>query len=122
MLNDISGRKVVNLRMSGAQLRVVPEEDDANDDADVDDLDMVASQSAPSVEPKGDPIVLQELPEKTPNRRVFVSHGSDKTIVDQLKDMLTFGKYEPVIAVEHETTSKPVPDKVMDEMRTCTAG
>ena len=34
--------------------------------------------------------------DKAPNRRVFISHGNKTTIVEQLKDMLTFGKYEPV--------------------------
>src|SRR4029077_8929985 len=33
----------------------------------------------------------------------------------------TFGSFQPVISVEHETVSKPVPDKVMDEMRSCSA-
>jgi predicted nucleotide-binding protein len=53
---------------------------------------------------------------------VFVTHGSDRKIVEQLKGMLEFGEFEPVIAVERETTSKPVPDKVLDEMRSCGAG
>ena len=39
-----------------------------------------------------------------------------------LKELLVFGKFEPVVAEEHETISKPVPDKVMDDMRACFAG
>jgi predicted nucleotide-binding protein len=119
LLNDINGRKVVNLRASGAHLRVVPDENEEHDD-DGNNEDMTASQLAPE-EPKGDPATVTAIvPEK--NRRVFISHGNNKMIVEQLKDMLTFGKYEPVIAVERETTSKPVPEKVMDEMRTCANG
>jgi predicted nucleotide-binding protein len=34
---------------------------------------------------------------------------------------VAFGKFEPVIAQERESTAKPVPDKVMDEMRGCSA-
>jgi hypothetical protein len=30
--------------------------------------------------------------------------------------------YEPVVSVETETTSKPVPVKVLDDMRSCAAG
>jgi hypothetical protein len=121
MLGEINGRKVVNLRGTGTRLRAVPDVHEAGG-VDVDHLEVDASQSAPT-EPKGDPTILP-VPqvEKAQNRRVFVTHGSNKTIVTQLKDMLTFGEFEPVISVERETTSKPVPDKVMDDMRTCGAG
>jgi predicted nucleotide-binding protein len=57
-----------------------------------------------------------------PIRTVFITHGKNTKIVEQLKDLLTFGKFEPVVAQEHETTSKPVPEKVMEDMRSCAAG
>jgi predicted nucleotide-binding protein len=66
------------------------------------------------------PAELVAKPTKT--ARVFITHGKNKKIVDQLKDLLTFGKFEPVVAEEHEATSKPVPDKVMEDMRSCSAG
>jgi predicted nucleotide-binding protein len=53
--------------------------------------------------------------------RVFVTHGSNKEIVEQIKDILTFGKFEPVVSVQMESTAKPVPDKVMGDMRGCYA-
>jgi hypothetical protein len=56
------------------------------------------------------------------NRRVFISHGKNKKVVTQLKELLSYGDFEPVVSVERETTSKPVPDKVMDDMRSCGAG
>ena len=55
------------------------------------------------------------------NNRVFITHGKNRQIVTQLKELLTFGKLVPVVAEDHETVSKPVPDKVLDEMRTCYA-
>lgn len=55
------------------------------------------------------------------NRRVFITHGKNQEIVQQLKELLHFGDFDPVVAVEHETTSKPVPKKVLDDMRTCSA-
>ena len=55
------------------------------------------------------------------NNKVFITHGSNKQILEQVKEIVTFGKFEPVVAVEHETVSKPVPDKVMDDMRQCSA-
>lgn len=57
-----------------------------------------------------------------PNRRVFISHGSNHRVVNQLKELLGFGDFEPIIAVERESVSKPVPQKVMDDMRSAAAG
>ncbi len=54
--------------------------------------------------------------------QVFITHGKNKKILGQLKDIVTFGKFMPVVAEEHETPSKPVPEKVMDDMRSCFAG
>lgn len=55
------------------------------------------------------------------NRRVFVTHGENGRILSQVKELLAYGKLEPVVAMEHETAAKPVPKKVMDDMRTCGA-
>ena len=57
-----------------------------------------------------------------PNNRVFISHGQNHDIADQLKQMVKYGKLEPVLAVEEETVSRPVTHKIMDAMRTCFAG
>jgi predicted nucleotide-binding protein len=56
------------------------------------------------------------------NKRVFVTHGKNAAIVGQLKELLSFGGFIPVVSEENETVSKPVPDKVMDDMRSCGAG
>ncbi|MDP4119980.1 MAG: nucleotide-binding protein [Bacillota bacterium] len=56
------------------------------------------------------------------NNNVFVSHGKNKQMVDQLKQLLEFGNFSPVISVERETTAIPVPDKVFNDMRACSAG
>jgi hypothetical protein len=56
------------------------------------------------------------------NRRVFVTHGRNRQIVDQLKELLMFGKFEPIVSVDREATAVPLPDKVMNDMRSCGAG
>ena len=53
--------------------------------------------------------------------RVFITHGKNNAILEQVKELVAYGKFEPVVAMEHETVAKPVPKKVMDEMRTCKA-
>jgi predicted nucleotide-binding protein len=54
--------------------------------------------------------------------RVFISHGKQRAIVDQIKELLAFGSFEPVVSVERETTAVPVPEKVFEDMRSCGAG
>jgi len=56
------------------------------------------------------------------NRRVFVTHGKNRKIVEQLKELLTFGTFEPIVSVEREAVAVPLPDKVMADMRSCGAG
>jgi hypothetical protein len=53
--------------------------------------------------------------------KVFISHGKNKKIVDQLKEILTFGQFEVIVSVEKESTAIPVPEKVFADMRECNA-
>ncbi len=53
--------------------------------------------------------------------RVFITHGNNEKILSQVKELVAYGKYEPVVAIEQETAAKPVPQKVMDGMRACKA-
>jgi predicted nucleotide-binding protein len=41
--------------------------------------------------------------------------------VTQIKELLTFGNFDPVVSVERETTAIPVPEKVFEDMRSCGA-
>ena len=54
--------------------------------------------------------------------RVFISHGKQKSIVVQIKELLEFGNFDPVVSVEREATAIPVPEKVFEDMRSCGAG
>lgn len=70
----------------------------------------------------GQPVLTQTFSSAARNRKVFISHGKSKRVVDQLKELLTFGDFDPVVTVERESVSKPVPAKVLDDMRMCAAG
>jgi predicted nucleotide-binding protein len=75
----------------------------------------VSSQAAPSrvdSQPAFDP----------KNNRVFISHGKQKTIALQIKELLSFGNFDPVVSVDREATAIPVPEKVFEDMRSCGAG
>jgi predicted nucleotide-binding protein len=54
-------------------------------------------------------------------KRVFVTHGKNKAFVEPIKKYLHFGELEAVVAVERQSVSEPVPDKVMNDMRSCGA-
>ncbi len=56
------------------------------------------------------------------NNRVFISHGKQRSVATQIKELLAFGNYEPVVSVERESTAIPVPEKVFEDMRSCGAG
>lgn len=85
---------------------------------DEQDIDIVENIDPTNLSKKQVP----EKPSETAvNNRVYISHGKNRKIVDQLKPILEFGKFKPVISVEQETTAKPVPEKVFDDMRSCSA-
>lgn len=54
-------------------------------------------------------------------RRVFITHGRNQKILTQIEKIVRHGGFEPVIAKNNETAAKPVPDKVLDDMRSCQA-
>lgn len=54
-------------------------------------------------------------------RRVFITHGKNKEFVDPIRQLLTFGEMEAVVSVEKQSVSQPVPEKVMNDMRSCGA-
>lgn len=54
--------------------------------------------------------------------RVYISHGKgSQIIVGQIKELLSYGQMIPVVSIENETTAISVPDKIFDDMRSCTA-
>jgi len=118
-IKEINGQEYVNLDGTRPMALVTSittkGEPEAFDDEDV----------APSVEVSlgGHTPAAPKLANNiSTNKRVFVSHGKNGAIVEQIKELLTFGGFEPIVSVEKESVSKPVPDKVMDDMRSCGAG
>lgn len=55
------------------------------------------------------------------NKKVYVTHGKNTSLVDSIKKLLGFSEMEPIVSVERATVSKPIPEKVMDDMRSCRA-
>jgi predicted nucleotide-binding protein len=51
--------------------------------------------------------------------RVYVTHGKNTQFVELVKKFIRFAKLEPIVTAERQSVAKPVPDKVMDDMRSC---
>jgi predicted nucleotide-binding protein len=65
-----------------------------------------------------------EVPAEVPAKplRVFIAHGRNMAIVEQVQTVLELADIESEIAEEEETTAIPVPEKVFEAMRRCSAG
>ncbi len=74
---------------------------------------------APATVPKRTELASAIIDQR--RRRVFITHGKNRDLVDPIKKLLEYGELEPIVAVERQSVSKPVPEKVMDEMRNCGA-
>lgn len=64
----------------------------------------------------------QTLAQADKTLRVFISHGKNKELVEQVSTILDLADIAYEIAVEEETTAIPVPEKVLSSMRRCSAG
>jgi hypothetical protein len=100
------------------QPRPVRMDADADTGETVDELDETKSTGTPAPKPP----VPAKLTTETDEFKVFISHGKNMAIVDQVKDVLELYDIDYEIAVEEETTAIPVPTKVMASMRRCQAG
>lgn len=55
------------------------------------------------------------------NNKVFITHGKNTKIMEQISKLVALGGFEPIVSMHRETAAKPVPAKVMDDMRACSA-
>ena len=114
-IQEIKGNSYIDLDTAIPIKVVPPREEEVNGGSEVGSQEDDASQDENT-----NNVSQLNMPPQV-NNRVFITHGKNKDIVSQLKELLTFGSFEPVVSVETETVSKPVPDKVMDAMRSCYA-
>ena len=57
----------------------------------------------------------------TGDLRVFISHGKNTELVEQVETMLGLADIASEVAIKEETAAIPVPDKVFNAMKRCTA-
>lgn len=76
-------------------------------------------ENAPEVESRraAGAVSGQSIAPEAPNNRVFITHGKNHEILDQIKEVVELGGFVPVISTRTETAAKPIPEKVLDDMR-----
>jgi len=65
--------------------------------------------------------ITEEVREPIAKPRIFISHGKNMDVVEQIKTMVELGDLKYEIAEEEETGAIPVPEKVLAAMRRCSA-
>jgi hypothetical protein len=76
--------------------------------------------SAPAL-PAPDPAKPNESSRATEDLRVFISHGKNTDLVEQVETMLGLADVPSEVAVKEETAAIPVPEKVFSAMKRCSA-
>jgi hypothetical protein len=82
----------------------------------------VAPDDAGGVGIETDGSVASPQEAQEPSASNSAVHLLQRAIVNQIKELLTFGSFEPVVSIERESTAIPVPEKVFEDMRACAAG
>ena len=115
LLREIKGKQFVDLtRFTPAPAPTAGQSVEAEK---VDESETRGEKSTPQVTLI--PVAAQATPQLT--RRVFITHGKDKSFLEPIKKLLGFSEMIPVISVEKQSVSTLVSDKVMDDMRSCSA-
>lgn len=129
-IEEIKGKLYVSLKGSSAPLTTTRREDPAVDPGDEEeggavDADVASSRTdariPSSVQQARQTSLASAIAEDERRRKVFITHGKSRDLVDPIKKLLEYGELTPVVSVERQSVSKPVPEKVMDDMRACGA-
>jgi predicted nucleotide-binding protein len=121
LVEEIKGKKYADLSGTGTPTAAVVEEHNDTQEETAEQNGHAHASEATSAIPLRPAPVISSLAADTRKRRVFITHGKDKGLVEPIRKLLKFGELDAVVAVERQTVSKPVPDKVMSDMRSCGA-
>lgn len=89
---------------------------DSKEPSEARSSDVLDSASKTAIGPVG-----ESRPKLAPVT-VFISHGSNTEIAEQVQTLVELADIRTEIAVKEETTAIPVPEKVLAAMRRCQAG
>lgn len=117
-LEEIKGKIYVALQGAVSPAPPSPDQEQAPEAAEVltPSSDRRVAASPPAVQPKGAEFTAA-IADDLRRRRVFITHGKNKDLVEPIRKLLEYGELEPIVSVDRQSVSKPVPEKVMDDMR-----
>jgi hypothetical protein len=120
-LEEIRGKIYVALQGASAPL---PPPESGDQSPETSDTRPPAERgnpaSPPAIQPKGAEFTAAIADDRR-RRRVFITHGKNRDLVEPIRKLLEYGELDPVISVDRQSVSKPVPEKVMDDMRSAGA-
>lgn len=119
LLNEIKGKMYVDLQ--GTTISPAASGNDESSSSEEFDPPLTNDDPIPPPAVQLDPRSNAVGANDSRRKRVFITHGKDKSFVEPIRKLLQFGEMEAVISVEKQSVSQPVPDKVMNEMRSCGA-
>jgi predicted nucleotide-binding protein len=117
-LRQIKEKRYVDLGGTAAGTPVVTEEREAEVPVGSSSSEATIALPAPAAISAA---VISEIEIGKANRRVFITHGKNMAFIEPIKKLLGFGELVPVVSVEKQSVSQPVPDKVMNDLRSCSA-
>lgn len=120
LLREIKGSNYVNLSPADGFTGVVEEDYEPEEDEHIDFEDGSGSSGSSQIDTQINTLPVSQLKPQN-NRKVFITHGKNQAFIEPIRKLLKFGEMEAVVSVEKQSVSKPVPDKVMADMRECGA-
>ncbi len=118
-LQTIKDRKYVELRDTKIQVEGSDERPEQLEADEAEPLFPASLATVPRASSPTEPLSRTENDARV--KRVFITHGKNKGLIEPIKKLLSFGELEPVVAAEKQTVAQPVPEKVMEDMRSCGA-
>jgi hypothetical protein len=115
-LTDINGKKYVDLQ--GAQPPTPPSGTEEGDELGEQEIPAAVVAKIPITLPAASVLGVVDVARA---KKVFITHGKNKALIEPITKLLKFGELEAVVSVQSQTVSQPVPNKVMSEMRACGA-
>lgn len=126
-IEEIKGKPYVSLSSTGTLPAPSPSADSNKDESPSSPAAEIEAPLAASAVVTQQPAPLRQtalataIADDERRRKVFITHGKSRELVEPIKRLLEFGELTPIVSVERQSVSKPVPEKVMDDMRACGA-
>lgn len=119
-LEEIKGKNYVTLQGAAQLAKPAQEDEEPDQQPEAGNTHFPETPRTtvppPIIQPKGAALTAA-IADDHRRRRVFITHGKNRDLVEPIKKLLEYGELEPVISVDRQSVSKPVPEKVLDDMR-----